>query len=498
MSDRIDRVIDGSDRAAEAAIAQGAQRVEFHANPVQHAFITSRAKADMFASRKGEGKSAGLVWAQFYHARENPGARHVVIRDTWENLRDSTLAEFFSWFPPGEFGEWKASDKTWTWKVGELGGAKSMWRGMDDKADASKIASVPLGGVFMDEPAPADDSGGIDEQVFNTAAGQLRQRGIKWYACKLAENNPDETHWTYEKFVDPGTPGFKCWQTRDPENVKNLPPDYYESMRLRYRSRPDLVRRFVDGGWGFQQIGKQVTPEWDDRLHLALGLGPIPGVSLYLLWDWGHTPTCIITQMTPLGFWHVLESHVGHGTGVRQFCESVIAPRIAQRFRGYRLEHVGDRAGLTPEQSDYSRSAVLVMREILGGKFIPGPNDIRARVEPLRAVLGRQMHGRGVVQVDRQQAREVWFALRGGWHFPTHKNGSIGDDPVKNLHSHPGDAMGYGAAVLYPLAAPTARTGPTVTGPRPTNYLGRSPGSAVHRDPFARPDIHVPREGRRI
>ena len=27
----------------------------------------------------------------------------------------------------------------------------------------------------------------------------------------------------------------------------------------------------------------------------------------------------------------------------------------------------------------------------------------------------------------------------------------VGDKPVKNPHSHPGDAMGYGAAVLFPL-----------------------------------------------
>ena len=41
------------------------KRIEFRANPVQKAFITSRAKADLFAARMGEGKSAALCWACF-------------------------------------------------------------------------------------------------------------------------------------------------------------------------------------------------------------------------------------------------------------------------------------------------------------------------------------------------------------------------------------------------------------------------------------------------
>lgn len=467
---------DGADRAQ--ADIEKAHRVEFLANPIQHAFITSRAKADLFASRKGEGKSAGLCWAMLYHARENPGARHVVIRDTWENLRDSTLAEFFSWFQPGVHGEWKESNKTWTWKVGEVGNAVAMFRGMDDKQDANKIASVPLGGVFMDEPAPASDSGGIDQLVLTTAMGQLRQKGVKWYATKLAENNPDETHWTYEMFVDPGTDGFRVWQTREPENTKNLPETYYEDMRARFKHRPDLIRRFVDGGWGFQQIGRPVTPQWDDRLHLALGLAPIRGPSLYLLWDFGHTPTCIITQVTPLAYWNILESHVGVDTGIYQLIEDRILPRLAQRYRGWKVEHIGDRAGTMKEQSDIRNSAVAVIKTKIPGPFTPGPNDIQARIDPLGAVLAKTLMGRGVVQVDRQRAREVWYALRGGWHFADVKSGAMSNEPVKNMHSHPGDALGYGAAVLWPMVRSTSEASSRVVAPRTPGYFGRGNGGA--------------------
>ena len=32
---------------------------------------------------------------------------------------------------------------------------------------------------------------------------------MKDYPVKLAQNNSDETHWSYKRFVKPGTDGFK-------------------------------------------------------------------------------------------------------------------------------------------------------------------------------------------------------------------------------------------------------------------------------------------------
>jgi hypothetical protein len=92
----------------------------------------------------------------------------------------------------------------------------------------------------------------------------------------------------------------------------------------------------------------------------------------------------------------------------------------------------------------------LLTRE-LGGPWRSGPVKIEERVEPLRASLTRLVGGRGMVQVDRNRARPVWSALRGGWHYHVARTGIIAATPAKDMHSHPGDAMGYGAAILFPL-----------------------------------------------
>lgn len=433
-------------------------KINFRPNPTQWAFIESTAKADLFSSRRGEGKSTALAWSCFAHTRRNPSAKWAMIRDTWENLQRTTLSTFFEWFPPGVMGQWHATKKEWTWAEGVAKGSV-VFMGMDDAADASRLLSLELAGFGMDEPAPAVSSGGIEEMVFDIAMTSLRQKGIDHYAAKLAENNPDESHWTYKKFVNPGLEGFKLWQPPVPENINNLPPEYYENMRKTLAHRPDLVRRFIEGEFGFQSQGKAVTPQWSDKLHLSLGLTPIPRVPLYMLWDWGHNPTCLITQITPAGQWLVLDAMVGEGIGVEELIENEVRPLWDQRYRNghHTITHMGDPAGAQREQTSIARTPIMAVLKNLGGKWRPGPVRLEQRLEPLRSVLTRTVGGTGLVQVDRVRAAQLHWALRGNWHYPVSRLGIVGTSPVKNEFSHPGDAFSYGAALLFPLGKATKK-----------------------------------------
>jgi hypothetical protein len=464
----------------------------FNANPTQRAFIESRAEADLFASRKGEGKSAGLCWSAFYFTSHNPGANLVVLRDTWENLQRTTLDEWFRWFPNGIYGEWMSSQRCWYWNKKRTGlEGKVYFFGAESKDDAQRIASMPLAGGLFDEPAPAANSSqGIDEFVFDTVMGQLRQPGMNWYIAKLATNNPDQTHWTYKRFVKPGTPpidrpklemqdlGYRCWQTREAENVGNLPPGYYEAMAQRWKDRKDLLRRFVEGKFGFQSKGKAVTPEWNDDIHLASGLQPVKGLPLKLMWDGGQNPTCVMTQITPLGDWLVLDAFVGEGYGTFELIRDVVKPRLTDRYPWVRtiprgLEHTGDPNMESPDQSSSANDAAKVIVKELGGAWFPGPITIEGRVDPLREVLRKTRDGRGLMVVDRDHAEAVWFALRGGWHYRIARNGVVGSI-MKDEHSHPGDCMGYGAARWFPTGKLLTKrqTVPTRVG----GYFNTAPG----------------------
>ena len=440
--------------------------IEFNAKPTQTSFITSRAQADLFSCRMGEGKSAALCWAIFYHTQHNPGAQWALIRDTWENLQATTLLEFFKWFPKGVMIDWSASQKRATWRRESGLEGSVVCVGMDVPGDAHKLQSRELAGFAMDEPAPAAEGGGISEMIFSTAMTRLRQPGMNWYSAKLAQNSSDETHWTYRTFFDPGRPanpnavlpklqssGYRVFQTTEPENLSNLPPGYYEDMRERYREsgRTDLADRFAEGRVGFQQPGKAVTPEFSQTNHVTPGLQPISQAPLSLCWDFGGNPTCLFTQQTPMGHWNVLEAHVSDGgMGVFELIEEVIAGRIKKNFHGAEIFHYGDPAGDQIEGSSSSATAVRKLRDMLGGRWYPGPQKWDPRIQPLRRVLTTMRNGTGLVQIDEHEAKPLWHALRGGWFYRIGQNGVSADRPVKNIHSHPGDAFSYGAAEMFP------------------------------------------------
>lgn len=448
----------------------------FIPNPLQKQFIESKAKADLFSSRMGEGKSVALAWATLFHTRHNPGASHALIRDTWENMQATTMKTFFEWFPPGIYGTFHATKKVFTWAEGVAAG-EVQFLGMDDPQDASKLMSRELAGILIDEPAPAIGSMGVAEEIFDIGLSRLRQPNMKWYIAKLAENNPDESHWTYRRFVNPGSPVFKVWQPASPENLRNLPSSYYEDLRRTWAHRPDMVRRFVEGEFGFQQIGKQVTPQWNDKIHLAVGLIPLKGREITCLWDWGHNPTCIMTQKTPLGQWLVLDALVGENIGAEELIVDAVKPLLAERYRKHSLHHIGDPAGAQREQTSIHRSAVRLLQKELGGGWRPGPQKWLPRIEPLRAVLSRTVSGQGVVRVDRDRASAVHQALRGGWHFHVARTGLISGEPVKDIHSHPGDAMSYGSAILFPLGKLTDNV--KGKSPRGASYFGSNKGFQI-------------------
>jgi hypothetical protein len=430
----------------------------------------------------GEGKSAALAWSAFYHTRHNAGAAWALIRDTWENMQSTTQKTFFEWFPPGIAGEYHATKKVFKWASG-LAQGEVQFLGMDDPQDASKLMSRELAGFGIDEPAPAIGSAGVDELIFTIGLSRLRQPGMQWYSAKLAENNPDENHWTYKQFVENRKEGFTVWQPTNPENVTNLPANYYEQLRQTFSHRPDLIRRFVDGDFGFQSLGKAVTPQWSDRLHLATGLLVIPRREVYVLWDFGHNPTAIFTQVTPLGNWNIRDALVGEGIGVEELLLNEAIPLKEAQYRLNNLVHIGDPQGNQREQTSIARTAVSAIKKQLPGKWISGPVATHLRIDPLQAVLSRNLNGRGVVQVDRDRAKAVWKSLRGGWHYHVARSGLIGTEPVKNIDSHPGDAIGYGAAVLFPLGAQKKNKLNSVEPksakygePRPALQIGPGPG----------------------
>jgi hypothetical protein len=69
--------------------------------------------------------------------------------------------------------------------------------------------------------------------------------------------------------------------------------------------------------------------------------------------------------------------------------------------------------------------------------------------------------------------------------------------PVKNEHSHPGDAMGYGSAILFPSGLISKHgVAKPVKGGQGGSYFGRSGGPQVNAGQFGpRPAGAMPQHG---
>jgi hypothetical protein len=248
------------------------------------------------------------------------------------------------------------------------------------------------------------------------------------------------------------TRGFSFFQTAMPENLKNLPEGYYEIMGKRYEEagRLDLKARFADGEFGFQQPGEPVTPEFNRKIHVKTSLSVLDS-GIYLCWDFGLNPTCLISQITPMSNWLFHEAYVGDGDiGTYELIQDVIKGRIEDRFKGLPILHYGDPMGKMREQSSAENTAIRVLKKELGGRWYPGPATWQPRRDAARRVLGLLRNGEGLVQIDEKRAKPLWQALRGGWHYQKHANGIVSANPRKEINSHPGDAFSYGAAVLFP------------------------------------------------
>ena len=96
------------------AFAQSALTVNYNAHPTCAEFHRSDAKVRFLIGPWGSGKSSACVIELFRRAMaQHPSpdgvrrTRWAIIRNTYPELKSTTLKTFMNWFPPSQFGEVK-------------------------------------------------------------------------------------------------------------------------------------------------------------------------------------------------------------------------------------------------------------------------------------------------------------------------------------------------------------------------------------------------------
>lgn len=99
-------------------------------------FLTSEKFASFIVGPVGSGKTSAAILKLAYHAkqmrRQKDGIRHsraVWIRNTREQLRDTSIPSFMTWFPDGQAGVFLKSEMKFLLRFDDVE-CEVLWRGL--------------------------------------------------------------------------------------------------------------------------------------------------------------------------------------------------------------------------------------------------------------------------------------------------------------------------------------------------------------------------------
>lgn len=403
----------------------------------------------------GSGKSTACVMEILRRAQQQaPGpdgvrrSRWAIIRNSYPELRTTTIKTWLEWVPP-EFGRLTYDSPIRHHIVTAEMDMEVLFLALDRDEDARKLLSLELTGAWINEARE------IPKGIVDTLTGRVGrfpskiQGGATWSGIIMDTNPPDSESWWY-KLAEEETPqGWAFFKqpsglSPEAENVANLPTGYYE--RLIGGKDDDWIRVYVHGQYGFLIEGKPVFPMWRDSVHVAPArLEPVDNLALMIGVDFGLTPAAVIGQKLADGRWLILDELIADNAGIIRFGE-LLAGYVRQHYPDHDVAAGwGDPAGNQRAQTD-ERTALGILKEVTGWRWRSAPaNDLTMRLEAVKAALNRMVDGRPGFQLSPKCAT-LRKGFSGGYHYKavrTARGNQYHETPAKNAFSHPHDALQY-------------------------------------------------------
>lgn len=391
-------------------------------------------------------------------------SRWVVIRNSYPELRSTTIRTFQTWFPETVCQiKWDAPISA-TMNIADIGDGTGLelevlFMALDRPTETGKLRSLEVTGGWINEASE------VPKEIFDMLTQRVgryppRLRGgPTWSGVILDTNPPDDDHWYYKVaeeerpkewafFRQPGglfKEGDEYKPNPDAENVDNLPNGYQYYLNQVAAKSEDWVNVFLLGNYGTTGDGKPVYPEFSDKVHVAKEpLEPIRGLPIILGWDFGLTPSCVFLQVTPRGQVQVLKELVAEDMGIRQFASDVVKPVLMNEYAGFSRHSMGDPAGQIRAQTD-ERTCLQELLE-LGIPTEPAPtNDWIPRREAVAFFLTKMADGAPGFLLD-PSCKQLRRGFNGRYRYERLKTSGpmrFRDRPVKDEMSHIQDALQY-------------------------------------------------------
>ncbi len=192
-------------------------------------------------------------------------------------------------------------------------------------------------------------------------------------------------------------------------------------------------------------------PEYFDEMHCPSDVKrqpkTVPGVTIYRSFDFGLTPACVFSQLTPTGQWVIVDEMVATSMGIDRFSDEVLE-HSARYYPQCDFIDIGDPAGGARSQTD-ERTCFEIMQS-KGMDIQPAPQTVRLRLEGTRKALNTLIGGRPQFLLH-PRCKILRRALLGGYHY---RRMQVSEErytnkPDKNSYSHVADALTYCGAWLF-------------------------------------------------
>jgi len=439
---------------------------------------------------RGSGKSVTCCMEIFSRAIKQPpfegirSTRWVVVRNSYPELLSTTIRTWQEWVNedvwPITYGS-PIRCRAKRSKLARLGDGtyldmEVLFLAMDRPQDVRKLKSLEATGVWLNEASELPKAVLDMATVTRGRYPPKRRGGATWSGVIMDTNPPDTDSWWYKLAEVQRPPNYKFF--RQPaalirgadgvyeanplaENVCNQPLGYNYWMDAIGGKDRDWINVYVLGQYGAIFEGKPVYQDvYSEERHVAeRPLGIYRGAPIYLGFDFGLTPACVMGQISPHGQLRILREFTSESTGIRQFVQTVIRPALLNEFPGMPLISTGDPAGAQRSQVDELTCLGELRR--LGIPTEPAAtNDFQARREAVISFLTRMIGDEPGFLID-PSCRMLIRGFAGGYQFSRIQvtgEERYRDVPVKNRFSHVSEALQYMALRCDP-SSPTTGLG---------------------------------------
>ena len=371
-------------------------------------------------------------------------SRCIWVRNTREQLRDTSIPDFLKWIPDGIMGSFLKTEYKFVINVGDIE-CEVLFRGLDDANDVRRLLSLQASFIIFDEFRE------IHPDIYNAAQGRVGRypdKMMNGVGCVTDDGRPNAHIWGMTNPPDMDT-FWETLLTDPPDNVhvtiqpsglspeadwtRFLPDDYYDN--LAQGKTEDWIDVYINAKFGKSLSGLPVFRSFDRTVHCAdHKIKPLFSDNPLIIGvDAGLTPAAVVGEVAYDGRLVIYDAKISDGMGALRFVREVIKPMLVNKFPSRRAVVIIDPAAFQRVQTDERTVADIWRNE--GFMVKPAKtNSVAARIAAVDKYLTRVVDGNYGLVVDPDDASPLVQALAGKYRYKINTKGVRDESPEK---SHP-------------------------------------------------------------